>query len=103
MPEALLPSTTELEAVEWRALGVLACEQRVGARALEALAPQVAPEFWRACVEKGWVVDAGAARTLGSRGTELERTFALGAGLRPMVLRHLADREELDEVRRTLR
>ncbi len=103
MPEPFRPSTTELEVVDWRALGVLACEQRVGARALEALAPQVRPEFWRAGVEKGWVVDAGAVRTLGARGTELERTFALAPGLRPLVLRHLADREELDEVRRTLR
>jgi superfamily II DNA or RNA helicase len=103
MPEAFPPSTTELTVVEWRALGVLACEQRVGARALAVLAPQATPEFWRACVGSGWVVDAGPARTLGSRGTELERTFALAPELRPRVLRHLTDREELDEVRRILR
>jgi superfamily II DNA or RNA helicase len=103
MPEPFLPSTTELGVAEWRALGVLACEERLGARALEALAPQVLPEFWRACVEKGWVVDAGAARTLGPRGVDGERTFALAPALRPLILRRLGDRNELAEVERTLR
>ncbi|HSU40688.1 MAG TPA: DEAD/DEAH box helicase [Polyangiaceae bacterium] len=103
MPEPFLPSTTELTSAERRALGVLACEQRLGARALEVLAPELTPEFWRRCVERGWVVDAGAARALGSRGTDVERTFALGPGLRPLVLRHLGDLEELDDVQRTLR
>jgi superfamily II DNA or RNA helicase len=103
MPEPSLPPTPELDVAEWRALGVLACEQRLGARALEAVAPHVLPEFWRACVDKGWVVDAGASRTLGSRGADGERTFALLPALRPLVLRRLADLEELGAVQRTLR
>ncbi|HWP09374.1 MAG TPA: DEAD/DEAH box helicase [Polyangiaceae bacterium] len=103
MPEPRLPSPTELDAGEWHALGVLACEQRLGARALEAIAPGVSPEFWRASVEKGWVVDAGASRTLGSRGADAERTFAVPSGLRALFLRQLGDREELGEVARTLR
>jgi len=103
MSEPFLPSTIDLDVAEWRALGVLACEKRLGPRALEALAPAVAPEFWRACVEKGWVVDAGASRVLGSRGSDVERTFALLPALRPLVLRQLADREDLAEVERTLR
>jgi len=98
-----LPSAIELDVDESRALGLLACEQRLGARALEAIAPRVLPEFWRACVEKGWVVDAGASRALGSRGADGERTFALLPALRPLVLRQLGDREELGEVQRTLR
>ncbi|HEV8548404.1 MAG TPA: hypothetical protein VGQ57_05230, partial [Polyangiaceae bacterium] len=103
MAEPLSPSLAELDAAERRALGVLACEERLTARALAALAPRVLPEFWRACVEKGWVVDAGAARTLGSRGAEGERTFAVLPALRPLVLRQLADLEELGEVERSLR
>jgi superfamily II DNA or RNA helicase len=103
MSAPFLPSATELAVAEWRALGVLACEQRLGARALEAVAPGVLPEFWRACVEKGWVVDAGVARGVGFRGAEAERTFALLPALRPLVLRRLGDLEELDEVQRTLR
>ncbi len=103
MPEPFLPSASELGVAEWRALGMLACEQRLGARALEAVAPRVSPEFWRACVEKGWVVAVAGSRALGARGTEGERTFALVPALRPLVLRQLADREELGEVRRGLR
>src|SRR5262245_56770151 len=102
MPAPSLPFTTELEVAEWRALGVLACEKRLGVRALEAVAPSVAPAFWQACVEKGWV-DDGGTRALGSPGADAERTFALVPALRPLVLRHLADRDELEAVRRTLR
>ena len=66
MPEPFLPPTPELDVAEWRALGVLACETRLNAHGLEAVAPSVSPEFWRACVEKGWLVDAGAAVLVGS-------------------------------------
>jgi superfamily II DNA or RNA helicase len=103
MPESFLPSATELAVAEWRALGVLACERRLGARALEAIAPTVGAEFWRRCVEKGWVIDAGTSRALGSGAADVERTFALSPALRPLLLRRLADREELGEVERSLR
>jgi superfamily II DNA or RNA helicase len=103
MPEPFLPSTAELDVAEWRALGVLACEERLSARALALVAPGVSPEFWRAGIEKGWVVGAGGSRALGARGTDAAPSFTLVPALRPLVLRRLADLEELDEVRRTLR
>lgn len=103
MPEPPLPFTNELDVSEWRALGLLACEQRSTARALEAIAPRVSSEFWRACVDKGWVIAAGSSRVLGARGTDGERAFALLPALRPLVLRRLSDLDELGEVERTLR
>jgi superfamily II DNA or RNA helicase len=102
IPEPPSPFTTELERSEWRALGVLACERRLGASALGVVAPGVTPEFWRTCVERGWVVDGGPP-ALGLRGAERARTFALGPGLRPLVLRHLTALDELEAVRLTLR
>jgi len=101
MPEPFPPSPSALGAAEWRALGVLACEQRLSARALAVLIPGVLPEFLDACAEKGWLSAAEPARALGSRGTE--RTFALVPGLRPLILRRLADLNELGEVQRALR
>jgi superfamily II DNA or RNA helicase len=103
MPAPSLPSASELDAAEWRALGVLACEQRLGARALDAVAPGVLPAFWRACVEKGWVVATEGARAFASREAAPERMFALVPSLRPLVLRQLADREELGALERSLR
>lgn len=101
IPEPPPPFTTELQLAEWRALGVLACEKQLSVRALEALAPSLAAGFWRAWLENGWLGDGGP-RAFGSRGADADRTFTLAPALRPLVLRYLADLDELDAVRRAL-
>jgi superfamily II DNA or RNA helicase len=102
MLESFTPSTTELGPAEWRALGVLACERRLGVRALEQLTSEGGSALWRNCLERGIVLDAGPSQALGQRGPE-ERTLMVAPAWRPRILRQLVDLEELDAMRRAAR
>ncbi|HWA70985.1 MAG TPA: DEAD/DEAH box helicase [Polyangiaceae bacterium] len=89
-------------------LGALACERRLAMAQLERLAAEYGddqPAFpmksWvDAGVRAGLLVDAGVAYTVVSTRTPgAERAFALASAYRPLVLREVAERGELERVR----
>ncbi|HEY3497519.1 MAG TPA: DEAD/DEAH box helicase [Polyangiaceae bacterium] len=92
---------SELGVAGWRALGISACEKRVSTRALAELANDGDSEPWSRLARDGVLVDAGMVRPFASlRAGELERAYAVAPAARPLILRRLGERGELELVRK---
>lgn len=105
MGDGLRTLTSGFDADQWRALGVLASEQRITASMLDRLEFATETRPWlRDCVTRGLLMDAGVVYgSAYSPSTSSERAVAMTPGVRPLVLRHLAASGALSHLQHDVR
>jgi len=83
---------------------VIACERRVGPSVLTKLVRSEDKAWIAQCLDGGLLIDAGVVHSLSyTRSLQGERAVAIAPSSRPLLLRRLADLEELEAVRRSAR
>jgi len=101
MSESFDALTAQLDAEQWRALGVLACEHKLAPSAFEKLgfADRLHPWFV-GCVERGLLLDAGVVHGLDyTRRISGERAISIVPSCRPLVMRHFVEPDALATLR----
>jgi hypothetical protein len=98
MVERPLDSLSDCTNDHWRALGVLACEPRLGPSAIEKLGLPIDVRAWlRTLLEQGIISDAGVVYGASAvRGLAGERAISLVPEIRAFVLRKLGTLGLLD-------
>src|SRR5512147_1428929 len=101
MSDLLQSLMAQLDSAQARALGVLACEQRLTATMLDRLEGNWDPRQWLDDgLAHGLFVEAGTLYGLAyTRQISGERAVAIAPHFRPVVLRRLAERRALEQVR----
>ena len=101
MSVSLPPWTAELASPVWRALGVAACEKRLGLSGFDQLSERADRGIWARLATEGVLGDAGMLRPFASlRSSEAERAYLVAPAFRPYVFRRLDEQGELDAVQK---
>jgi superfamily II DNA or RNA helicase len=101
MSESFEALTARLDAEQWRALGVLACEHKLALGAFEKLGFAERLHPWLAgCVERGLLLDAGVVHGLDyTRRVLGERAISIAPSCRSLVMRHFVASEAFETLR----
>jgi len=93
--------TARFDGEQWLVLGVLACERRVTPSLLQRLQPTGEVSSWLGqWASNGLVVDAGVVQGFAyARNLSGERAYSMSPTYRPLVMRHLAARGALRQVK----
>lgn len=101
MSESFDALTARLDTEQWRALGVLACEQKLALGAFEKLGFAERLHPWLAdCVDRGLLLDAGVVHGLDyTRRVLGERAISIAPSCRPLVMRHFVASDAFETLR----